>query len=87
MKIFISIASYQDPLLKATVNSAFNNADKPENLVFGICDQSNFPLDLEEFSFSSQIRFEHVDPKFLKDHVGQEKEYSNSLLTKITIFK
>ena len=63
MKIFISIASYQDPLLKATVNSAFNNADKPENLVFGICDQSNFPLDLEEFSFSSQIRFEHVDPK------------------------
>ena len=63
MKIFISIASYQDPLLKATINSAFNNADSPENLIFGVCDQSNFPLDLEEFSFSSQIRFEHIDPK------------------------
>ena len=63
MKIFISIASYQDPLLKATINSAFNKADCPENLIFGICDQSNEPLDTESFSFSDQIKCEHIDPK------------------------
>ena len=56
MKIFISIASYQDPLLKATINSAYNNAENPENLIFGICDQSNEPLDTKSFSFSDQIK-------------------------------
>ena len=63
MKIFISIASYQDPLLKATINSAYNNADNPENLIFGICDQSNEPLDTKSFTFSDQINCEHIDPK------------------------
>ena len=63
MKIFISIASYQDPLLKATINSAFNNADSPENLIFGVCDQSNFPINVEDFSFGSQIKLEVIDPK------------------------
>ena len=29
MKIFISIASYQDPLLEATIYSAYNNAENP----------------------------------------------------------
>ena len=63
MKIFISIASYQDPLLKATINSAYNNAENPENLIFGICDQSNEPLDTKSFTFSDQIKCEHIDPK------------------------
>ena len=44
MKIFISIASYQDPLLETTIRGAFDNADKPENLFFGVCDQSSQPL-------------------------------------------
>ena len=63
MKIFISIASYQDPLLTATINSAYNNANNPENLIFGICDQSNEPLDTKSFAFSNQIKCEHIDPK------------------------
>ena len=63
MKIFISIASYQDPLLKATINSAYNRADNPQNLIFGICDQSNKPLDIKSFAFSEQIKCEHIDPK------------------------
>ena len=63
MKIFISIASYQDPLLETTVLSAFNNAITPENLHFGICDQSLKPLDISLFSFASQISYEHIDPK------------------------
>ena len=63
MKIFISIASYQDPLLETTILSAFNNAIAPENLHFGICDQSSKPLDISLLSFASQISYEHIDPK------------------------
>jgi hypothetical protein len=39
MKIFIQIASYRDPELKKTILSCLENADKPENLVFGIARQ------------------------------------------------
>jgi len=62
MKIFISIASYQDPLLEATIYSAYNNADNPKDLIFGICDQSSSPLDISSFEFSDQFKYEHVDP-------------------------
>ena len=40
MKIFISIASYQDPMLELTILNAYEKAKRPENLVFGVCDQS-----------------------------------------------
>ena len=63
MKIFISIASYQDPLLETTINSAYLNASSPENLIFGICDQSSKPIDVKIFNFYEQINYEHVDPK------------------------
>ena len=62
MEIFISIASYQDPLLETTIKSAYYQADTPENLRFGICDQSSFPLDINSISFGSQISYEHVEP-------------------------
>ena len=62
MKIFVSIASYQDPLLESTILSAYRNAEKPENLVFGICDQSSKPLNVDSFNFSSQFKYEHIDP-------------------------
>ncbi len=62
MKIFISIASYQDPLLEATINSAYINAEHPQNLIFGICDQSSNPLNIDSFKFSNQFRYEHVEP-------------------------
>jgi len=39
MKIFIQIASYRDPELKKTILSCLENADKPENLIFGIARQ------------------------------------------------
>lgn len=66
MKIFISIASYQDPLLEATLKSAFEKSDAPENLVFGVCDQSSTPLKLESIEFNKQIKYEHVDPLYSK---------------------
>jgi Glycosyltransferase (GlcNAc) len=39
MTIFISIASYRDQELPKTVSSLFNNADHPEDLIFGIVNQ------------------------------------------------
>jgi hypothetical protein len=39
MKIFIQIASYRDPELEKTIESALENAKKPKNLVFGIARQ------------------------------------------------
>ena len=62
MKIFISIASYQDPLLETTILSAHNNASKPENLHFGICDQSRKSLHIAELDLQSKISYEVVDP-------------------------
>ena len=62
MKIFISIASYQDPMLTNTIFSAYKNADLPQNLIFGICDQSSESIDLDNFSFKDQIKYDLVDP-------------------------
>ena len=62
MKIFISIASYQDPMLTSTILSAYENADLPQNLIFGICDQSSESIDLDNFSFKDQIKYDLVDP-------------------------
>ena len=39
MKIFIQIASYRDPELKKTISNCIENADRPDNLVFGIARQ------------------------------------------------
>lgn len=39
MKIFIQIASYRDPQLIPTIQSALDNAKRPENLVFAIARQ------------------------------------------------
>ena len=64
MKIFISIASYQDPLLEATIRSAYDKSDAPENLVFGVCDQSSKSLNLESIEFRSQMKYEHINPLY-----------------------
>lgn len=65
-KIFISIASYRDPLLYNTVVSAFMNAVHKERLVFGVVDQS-FPgefFNLKGLSFSEQVRYLRIDPEY-----------------------
>tara|TARA_Y100001970_G_scaffold76942_1_gene97755 strand:- start:8789 stop:9790 length:1002 start_codon:yes stop_codon:yes gene_type:complete len=66
MSIFISIASYQDPLLVSTIFSAYENAQNKDQLVFSICDQSDEGIQLEEVEFKDQIHYEHVDPLFSK---------------------
>ena len=62
MSIFISIASYQDPLLSSTIKSACNNAANEAELVFGICDQSSTPIDINSFSGQAIIHYDHVEP-------------------------
>ena len=66
MSIFISIASYQDPLLVSTIFSAYNNATNKDELIFSICDQSDNPVNIEDLTFEKQVRYEHVDPVFSK---------------------
>ena len=63
MKIFISIASYQDLLLPITINSAYTNAKFKENLRFGIVDQCNVRLDFSKAKIKDQISYLHVEPK------------------------
>ena len=63
MKIFISIASYQDLLLPITINSAFTNAKFKENLRFGIIDQCKVKLDFSKAKLKDQISYVHIDPK------------------------
>ena len=66
MSIFISIASYQDPLLVSTVLSAYKNAENKNDLIFSICDQSDNAIRANEITFSDQIHYDHVDPLFSK---------------------
>ena len=66
MSIFISIASYQDPLLVSTIFSAYNNATNKDELIFSICDQSDNPVNMNDLTFAKQFRYEHVDPVFAK---------------------
>jgi hypothetical protein len=63
--IFISVASYCDPLLTFTINGAFNSATFPANLRFGVVDQS--PVE-ERWSQEgevprSQTNYIHIDAR------------------------
>ncbi|GIS26844.1 MAG: hypothetical protein CM15mP127_12170 [Gammaproteobacteria bacterium] len=77
MSIFISIASYQDPLLESTVFSAIHNADNPNNLVFGICDQSSNIKDLSAYNAQSEISMSTLILYFRRDHVGLRKSHQS----------
>tara|TARA_Y100001938_G_scaffold151078_1_gene245744 strand:+ start:3920 stop:4897 length:978 start_codon:yes stop_codon:yes gene_type:complete len=59
VRIFISIASFEDPLLKYTIASCYENAKYKENLVFGVFDQSNDHL---TFDSSINIRYKTCAP-------------------------
>ncbi len=65
-KIFISVASYQDPLLLETICSAYENAENKDDLVFGVCEQANNGIDVQSIYFKDQIRYELLDPVLAK---------------------
>ena len=63
-RIFVSIASYRDPLLLQTIREAIRNADAPKNLIFGIVEQELEDRRLTLSKVTSQnIRYIGVDPK------------------------
>lgn len=66
MKIFISVASYQDPLLLETLCSAYTNARFKDSLVFGVCEQADQGIDLDSIVFKDQIKYELLDPVMAK---------------------
>jgi len=46
MSIFVSIAAYREPVLRFTLDRARDNARRPDDLHFGIVDQSDLPLEV-----------------------------------------
>lgn len=64
-RIFISIASYLDPLLFFTLNDAVAKAARPERLVLGVVDQhpGNQRAAIAALPFARQVRYVHVDPQ------------------------
>jgi len=65
-RIFISVASYQDPLLLETLCSAFEHADNKDSLTFGVCEQADFGINIDSINFKSQIKYELLDPVMAK---------------------
>ena len=66
-KIFIQIASYRDPQLIPTIESALQNADKPKNLVFGICRQYHPDDGFDNLDkYKSDKRFRILDTPYLE---------------------
>ena len=66
--IFIQIASYRDPELPATVNSALTTARHPERLRFGICWQYDDETitDLEQYQDDERFRIDQLH--YMKSH-------------------
>ncbi len=64
-KIFISLASYQDPMLLFTLNDAVARASAPELLRFGVVDQniSDQRGIIGELPFSRHVRYTHLHPQ------------------------
>ena len=65
-KIFISVASYQDPLLLETLCSAYENAENKDALIFGVCEQADSGIDIQSINFKNQIKYELLDPVMAK---------------------
>lgn len=77
MKIFISVAAYQDPMLLETIGSAYVNAKFPQNLIFGVLDQSDEPLEINKIKFRDQIKFEHIIPLLAKGPCWARRRIQN----------
>lgn len=65
MTIFVSIASYRDPLLRFTLLDAYHSAKNKKNIVFGVVEQETkeFSLDLDSIPFKEQIRYVRIEPE------------------------
>ena len=64
-RIFISIASYQDPLLLETLCSAYENAENKDALIFGVCEQADTGINVQSINFRDQINFLYVEFQYI----------------------
>lgn len=80
MKIFVSIASYRDPLLWNTVSECINNAQFPENIKFGIVDQSDSEYDINSHPNKDQISYFYFNSKYSRGPCWA-RSIANSLYT------
>lgn len=64
MSIFVSIASFCDPLLEFTINQAISNAKNPSDIFFGVIEQNHSEKALK-FT-SKNIRYVLIDPAHSK---------------------
>lgn len=66
MKIFVSICSYRDPLLKSTIDSLFDNKSLRHDIVVGVFEQTKLEDSLEtiapEYLSRPDIRYKRIDP-------------------------
>jgi Glycosyltransferase (GlcNAc) len=64
-RIFISMASYMDPMLFFTLQDAVSHARRPELLHFAVVDQNseNQRDKIDALPFAKQIRYCHVHPQ------------------------
>lgn len=61
--IFVSVASYNDPMLFFTLNELFTKANNPQNLRIGILDQNieSQKFKLKNLSYFNQLRYVYVN--------------------------
>ena len=79
-KIYISIASYRDPQLLPTLHDCLENADHPEDLVFGIAWQhaeEDTWDDLSEFRHDTRFRIIDINYKDSKGACWARSEIHN----------
>ena len=73
MKIFVSIVSYRDPLLKMTVENVLQQASSRHEITVGIFEQTVAEDSLEtvapELVSNKQVRYKRIDPIY-SDGVG-----------------
>lgn len=62
--IFVSIASFCDPYLRFSIESAMAQATQPERIVLGVVDQSSEPLNpwLADQVYADRVRYLLIDP-------------------------
>jgi hypothetical protein len=84
--IFIQIASYRDPQLIVTIEDCIQNAKYPDNLRFGICNQTDNSNELEKYE--EDIRFKIMYVPYEKSNGAcwaryniQQKYYNNETYT------
>jgi hypothetical protein len=68
MKIFISIASYRDMMLKKTIENAYENAYYKDSLVFGVFDQNykESQFNFSDLPYKNNINYVRIDPQYAR---------------------